>query len=64
MQTVLSILQRFPGSQPVYFYFEDSQKTLEGKRKFWVNDRDELTSALWEVMDQQNVVWRPAKYFA
>ncbi|MCB8818744.1 DNA polymerase III subunit alpha [Desulfosporosinus shakirovi] len=64
MQTVLSILQRFPGSQPVYFYFEDSQKTLEGKRKFWVNDRDELTNALWEVMDQQNVVWRPAKYFA
>jgi len=64
MQTVLSILQRFPGSRPVYFYFEDSQKVLEGKRKFWVNDRDELTNALWEVMDQHNVVWQQTKNFA
>lgn len=64
MPTVLGILQRYPGNQPVYFYFEDSRKVLEGKRQFWVNDRDELTSALWEVMDRQNVVWKPVKYFA
>lgn len=64
MPTVLMILQRYPGSQPVYFYFEDSQKVLEGNRKFWVNERDELTNALWEVMDRHNVVWKPAKNFA
>ncbi|MBC2723241.1 DNA polymerase III subunit alpha [Desulfosporosinus sp.] len=64
MQTVLSILQRFPGRQPVYFYFEDTQKVLEGKQKFWVNERDELTNALREVMDQRNVVWQQTKSFA
>lgn len=64
METVLSVLQRFPGSQPVYFYFEDSKKVLEGKQSFWVDDRDELTKELCEVMDKCNVVWRQAKNFA
>jgi len=64
MQIVLSIIQRFPGSQPVYFYFEDTKKVLEVKRKFWVNDRDELTNALREVMDQHNIVWQQTKNFA
>ena len=64
MPTVLSILERFPGSQPVYFYFENNQKVIEGKRKFWINDQDELKDALLEVMDQRNVVWKPAKNFA
>ena len=64
MQTVLSILQRFPGSQPVYFYFEDNQKVIEGNREFWINDGDELKNALQEVMGQRNVVWKPAKNFA
>lgn len=64
MQLVLSIIQRFPGNQPVYFYFEDTQKVLEGKRQFWVNDQDELTNALREVMDQHNIVWQQTKNFA
>ena len=64
MQTVLSILQRFPGSQPVYFYFEDNQKVIEGNREFWINDGDELKNALQEVMGQPNVVWKSAKNFA
>ncbi|WP_242877395.1 DNA polymerase III subunit alpha [Desulfosporosinus sp. BG] len=64
METVLSILQRFPGSQPVYFYFESDQKVIEGKREFWINDEDELQNALREVMGLHNVVWKPAKNFA
>ena len=64
MQTVLTLLQRFPGSQPVYFYFEDSQKVIEGKREYWVKDGKELKIALQEVMGQPNVVWKPAKNFA
>jgi DNA polymerase-3 subunit alpha len=64
METVFNILQRFPGNQPVYFYFEDSQKVIEGKREFWVNDGDELKNALHKVMGQPNVVWKPVKNFA
>ncbi|MDR3600050.1 MAG: DNA polymerase III subunit alpha [Desulfosporosinus sp.] len=64
MPTVLNILQRFPGSQPVYFYFEDNQKVIEGKQEFWINDGDELKNTLHEVMGQRNVVWKSAKNFA
>lgn len=64
METVLKILQRYPGRQPVYFYFEDSRKVLEGKRSYWVEDKDELIDALQKVMDQQNVVWQAVKNFA
>lgn len=64
MPIVLGLLKRFPGGQPVYFYFVDNQKVLEVKREFWVNDGDELKSALQEVMDSQNVVWKLAKNFA
>ena len=64
MPTVLSILQRFPGSQPVYFYFEDNKKVIEGNREFWINDGDELKKALQLVLGQGNVVWKPAKNFA
>lgn len=58
MPTVLSILERFPGSQPVYFYFEDNQKVIEGKRELWVNDEEDLKKELQEAMDQRNVVWK------
>lgn len=64
MPTILDILKRFPGSQPVYFYFEDNRKVIEGKREFWVQDGDELKKALHEAMDQRNVVWKPVKNFA
>ncbi|MDR3588003.1 MAG: DNA polymerase III subunit alpha [Desulfosporosinus sp.] len=64
MPIVLSILQRFPGSQPVYFYFEDNKKVIEGNREFWINDGDELKKALQLVLGQGNVVWKPAKNFA
>ena len=64
MPIVLGLLKRFPGNQPVYFYFVDNQKVLEAKQEFWVNDGDELKSALQEVMESQNVVWKLAKNFA
>ena len=64
MEAAVNILQRFPGSQPVYFYFEDTQKVIEGKREFWVKDEHDLEAALHEVMGQRNVVWKSAKSFA
>jgi len=64
MEATMNILQRFPGSQPVYFYFEDTQKVIEGKREFWVNDEYDLEAALHKVMGQRNVVWKSAKNFA
>jgi DNA polymerase-3 subunit alpha len=62
METITSILQRYPGSQPVYFFFEDNRKYK--KEKFWVSDGDELMNALYGVMGQGNVVWKVAKNFA
>ena len=64
MAPILSVLQRYPGSQPVYFFFENNQKVLEGEREFWVSDGDELMNALYGVMGQDNVVWKMAKNFA
>ncbi len=64
MEATMNILQRFPGSQPVYFYFEDTKKVMEGERKFWVNDECDLDTALHEVMGKGNVVWKSAKNFA
>ncbi|HZK55152.1 MAG TPA: DNA polymerase III subunit alpha [Desulfosporosinus sp.] len=64
MESTIKILQRFPGRQPVYFYFENTRKVIEGKREFWVNDEYDLVAALREVMGQSNVVWKPAKNFA
>jgi len=64
LEAIMNILQRFPGSQPVYFYFEDTKKVMEGEREFWVNDECDLEAALHEVIGQGNVVWKPAKNFA
>ena len=58
MEETMNILLRFPGKQPVYFYFEDTQKVIEGKHEFWVNEQCDLEAALYEVMGEQNVVWK------
>ncbi|KGP77055.1 DNA polymerase III subunit alpha [Desulfosporosinus sp. Tol-M] len=63
MEATMNILQRFPGSQPVYFFFEDTQKVIEGERKFWVNDEYDLETVLYEVMGRSNVVWKSEKNF-
>lgn len=62
MGTISSILQRYPGSQPVNFFFEDNRKYRE--QEFWVSDGDELINLLHEVMGQSNVVWKSTKIFA
>jgi len=61
MEPILSVLQRYPGSQPVLvcFFFEDNRDHKD--EKFWVSDGDELTTALYRVMGQGNVVWKVAK---
>jgi len=64
MDVTMNILKRFPGKRPVYFYFENTRKVIEGKREFWVNDAHDLEAALGEVMGQRNVVWKSAKNFA
>ncbi|KLU66654.1 DNA polymerase III subunit alpha [Desulfosporosinus acididurans] len=61
MADVLEILRRYPGNQPVYFYFADNQKVIEGNREFWVTDDEELRNALLRVLGKSNVVWKPGK---
>ncbi len=64
LNVAVNILQRFPGSQPVYFYFEDTKQCKEGAREFWVSEQYELEAALHEVLGRKNVVWKAAKNFA
>ncbi|WP_407314434.1 DNA polymerase III subunit alpha [Desulfosporosinus sp. SB140] len=61
---VFNILERYPGDQPVYFYFDNNQKVIEGNRELWVNEEDELMNALVDVMGYSNVAWKPGKNFA
>lgn len=61
IQVIMNILQRFPGDQPVYFYFEDTKIYQEGEREFWVKDEYGLEGALHKVLGQSNVVWKLAK---
>ena len=64
MPEVLRVLAGYPGEQPVYFYFEDNQKVIEGNRELWVREGQELKDALLELLGQSNVVWKPGKNFA
>jgi DNA polymerase-3 subunit alpha len=58
MSIVLDILKRYKGNEPVYFYFENNQKTIEGKPEFWVKECDDLNRFLLEVLGGKNVVWQ------
>jgi DNA polymerase III subunit alpha len=64
MQAVIGILESHPGDHPVYFYFEDSQKVIEGNRELWVKDGEELKTSLLNILGKNNVVWKPGKNFA
>ncbi|MGI6119885.1 MAG: DNA polymerase III subunit alpha [Desulfosporosinus sp.] len=64
LETTINILKRFPGSQPVYIYFEDTGKVIEGNRRFWVSDEQDLEIALYEAIGKHNVIWKLAKKFA
>ncbi|AFM40756.1 DNA-directed DNA polymerase III PolC [Desulfosporosinus acidiphilus SJ4] len=63
MPEVLSILKDYQGDQPVYFYFEDNRKTIEGHREYWVKEDEELKKTLFRVLGNNNVVWKPGKNF-
>jgi DNA polymerase-3 subunit alpha len=58
METILPILKSFPGSYPVYFFFMDSNKLIEGKKDYWVDELDGLEQKLTEVLGCENVVWK------
>ncbi|MHB1406800.1 MAG: DNA polymerase III subunit alpha [Desulfitobacteriaceae bacterium] len=58
IQTVLSMLQRFPGPNPVYFYFTTNKKIVKSKEEFWVNEGISLQEALGEILGPENVAWK------
>lgn len=61
LQDISLILRRYPGNKPVHFFYEDNRKYE--KEKFLVNDDAELVDTLYEVMGQQNVVWKSERNF-
>ncbi|KLU61597.1 DNA polymerase III subunit alpha [Peptococcaceae bacterium CEB3] len=58
LQTVLPILRRFKGPHPVYFFFADRRKLVEGERVYWVDHENDLTRCLIELLGQENVAWK------
>lgn len=58
MDDILPVLLRFPGENPVYFFFAENRKVIEGKKEYWVSDKKELELALIEILGKENVAWK------
>ncbi|WP_206811488.1 DNA polymerase III subunit alpha [Paradesulfitobacterium ferrireducens] len=58
IEAVLSLLQRFPGSNPVYFYFTSNKKIVESKQEFWVKEGTPVQEALGKILGPENVAWK------
>lgn len=58
MEQVLTTLQRYPGPCPVYFFFEENKRLIEGKKEFWVSNNHELEQTLGRILGRANVAWK------
>lgn len=58
LQEVLPVLHHYTGSNPVYFYFVQDQKLIEGKREYWVRDMEELVQDLIKILGKDNIAWK------
>jgi DNA polymerase III subunit alpha len=58
LEEVLPILRNYSGPNPVYFYFVQDEKLIQGKREFWVTDLEELVQDLSKILGNENVAWK------
>lgn len=58
LDEVLPVLQHYSGPNPVFFYFVQDQKLIQGKKEFWVTDLEELVPALSKILGDENVAWK------
>ncbi|MHB1653706.1 MAG: DNA polymerase III subunit alpha [Desulfitobacteriaceae bacterium] len=58
LEEVLSVLQRFGGPHPVYFFFTANRKLIVGKPEYWVDNQTELMQVLTGILGEKNVAWK------
>ncbi|NMA69311.1 MAG: DNA polymerase III subunit alpha, partial [Desulfitobacterium sp.] len=58
LEEILPILREFQGKYPVLFYFDKDKKLIQGKREFWVENKEELYESLSNILGESNVVWK------
>lgn len=58
LEKVLPVLQKYTGSLPVYFYFEEDKKVIQSREEFWVGDLEGLIYDLSQIIGKENVAWK------
>ncbi len=49
------VLSQFSGDIAVYIYLTDTKRKLEATRNLWVRESDELLTALYDILGEENV---------
>jgi DNA polymerase-3 subunit alpha len=55
---VIPVLKSYAGPNPVFFYFVQDKKLIQGNREFWVKDLEELVQDLSKILGNENVAWK------
>lgn len=58
LEEVLPVLRNYSGQNPVFFYFVQDKKLIQGKREFWVKDMEDLVQDLSKILGNENVAWK------
>jgi DNA polymerase-3 subunit alpha len=58
LEEVIPVLQHYAGPNPVFFYFDQDKKLVQGNREFWVKDLEELVKDLTKILGDENVAWK------
>jgi len=60
LDRVAFVLRQYAGPLPVYFFFANNRKLLEGNKELWVRDADDLAGELAKLLGADNVIWQSA----
>ncbi len=57
-EKVIRVLEKFHGSNPVYFYFEKDKKLIMCEEKFWIKAEPKVEECLAELLGEKNIAWK------
>ena len=55
LKRIQTILTRYPGAYPVYFYLADEKKMRLAEQRFWINDDNRLLQELAMLLGLENI---------
>ena len=59
-QRIQTILSRYGGPYPVYFYLADEKKMLLAEQRYWINDDNRLLQELAMLLGLENISLKTA----